>query len=107
MWRRVLWGGGGFGGGWANSVRVDVPFMWMFRSCGCFVHVDVGTGFACSVWRRVLGGGVGGGGLIPFVWMFRSCGCFVHVDVAVMSFINCSSVDDECVSKGGGGWGGY
>ena len=70
MWRRVL-GGGGSGGGWANSVRVDVAFMWMFEQV---MHAPCGEGF----W----GGGVlGGGGLIPFVWMLRSCGCCIHVDV--------------------------
>ena len=56
------------GGGWANSVHVDVSFMWVFRSCGCLNRF-------CML-RVAKGSGGGGGGLIPFVWMFRSCGCF-------------------------------
>ena len=53
-----FWWGGGSGGGWANSVRVDVAFMWMLRSCrflnrSCMLRVAKGSG----------GGGGSGGGV--------------------------------------------
>ena len=52
---------GGFGGGGL------IPFVWMFRSCGCFVHVDVAVMSFLIVlqWMmNVFQRGVGGGGVI-------------------------------------------